>query len=303
MNPDSRSSGVSLLHKDKGAAMKILVTGAKGQLGYDVIKELNKRNIECVGVDIEDFDITDKSKTKSFITNYKPNCVIHCSAYTAVDKAEDNPELCRRVNSEGTRNVAEACKEIDAKMVYISTDYVFSGTGEYEYETDDPTEPLGVYGKTKLEGEIAVKETLDKYYIVRISWAFGKNGNNFVKTMLRVGKERGEVNVVCDQIGSPTYTADLASLLCDMAVTERYGIYHATNEGFCSWAEFAAEIFKQAGYVTKVNFILSSQYPTKAKRPMNSRMSKRSLDAAGFSRLPDWRDALRRYLIELEQKV
>jgi len=283
--------------------MKILVTGAKGQLGYDVVKQLNKRNIECLGVDIEDFDITDKHMTKSFVSDYNPDCVIHCAAYTAVDKAEDDPDLCRKINIVGTRSIAEACKKTDAKMIYISTDYVFPGLGEHEYETDDPTGPLGIYGLTKLEGELTVKEVLEKYFIVRISWAFGKNGNNFVKTMLRIGKEREEINVVCDQIGSPTYTADLSPLLVDMVLTEKYGVYHASNEGFCSWAEFAQEIFKQAGYTTKVKYISTSEYPTKAKRPSNSRMSKKSLDEAGFKRLPSWQDALGRYLIELEQRA
>ena len=284
----------------KGVTMKILVTGANGQLGHDVVKELNKRNIECLGVDIEDFDITDKAATSEFITSYHPDAVIHCSAYTAVDKAEDNIELCRRVNAEGPRNIAKICKEIDAKMLYISTDYVFPGTGEHAYGTDDQTGPLGTYGQTKLEGELAVKELLTKYFIVRISWAFGKNGNNFVKTMLRIGKEREEINVVCDQIGSPTYTADLSPLLVDMVLTEKYGVYHASNEGFCSWAEFAQEIFKQAGYTTKVKYISTSEYPTKAKRPSNSRMSKKSLDEAGFKRLPTWQDALLSYLKEIE---
>lgn len=280
--------------------MKVLVTGVKGQLGYDVMKVLQARNMECLGADIEDFDITDAQTTAAFITNYHPDAVVHCSAYTAVDKAEDNPELCKAVNEQGTRNIVSACKEIDAKMIYISTDYVFHGTGDLEYEVNDPTNPLGTYGRTKLEGELVVKELLVKYFIVRISWAFGKNGNNFAKTMLRLGKERSEVSVVCDQIGSPTYTADLASLLCDMLLTEKYGIYHATNESFCSWAEFAQEIFKQIGYAAKVNAIPTSEYPTRAKRPLNSRMSKRSLDEAGFKRLPDWQDALRRYLEEIE---
>lgn len=280
--------------------MKILVTGVKGQLGYDVIKVLQARNIECLGVDIEDFDITDAQATTAFITSYRPDAVIHCSAYTAVDKAEDNLELCKAVNGQGPRNIAAVCKEIDAKMVYISTDYVFPGIGEREYEVNDPTGPLGAYGHTKLDGELAVKGLLAKYFIVRISWVFGKNGNNFVKTMLRLGKEQREVNVVCDQIGSPTYTADLAPLLCDMVVTEKYGTYHAANEGFCSWAEFAKEIFRQAGHATKVNFIPTSEYPTRAKRPLNSRMSKRSLDKARFSRLPAWQDALKRYLKEIE---
>lgn len=280
--------------------MKILVTGVKGQLGYDVMKALKARNIECLGADIEDFDITDSKATFDYIVNCRPDAVIHCSAYTAVDKAEDNAELCRAVNTEGPRNIAKACKEIDAKMVYISTDYVFPGTGETAYEVDDPKGPQSAYGSTKLGGETAVKELLEKYFIVRISWVFGKNGNNFIKTMLRIGKERDEVNVVCDQIGSPTYTADLAPLLCDMVMTEKFGTYHATNEGYCSWADFASEIFRQAGYSTKVNFIPTSAYSAKAKRPFNSRMSKTGLDLAGFYRLPDWQDALGRYLKEIE---
>ncbi len=277
----------------------MLVTGVKGQLGYDVVKELEKRKIECLGVDIDDFDITDETAVTAFIKNYNPGAVIHCSAYTAVDKAEDNPELCRKVNAEGSRNIARVCREINAKMIYISTDYVFSGTGDQPYEVDDPTGPTSVYGMTKLEGEWAVKEVLQKYFIVRISWVFGKNGNNFVKTMLRIGKERDEVNVVCDQIGSPTYTSDLAPLLCDMVASEKYGTYHATNEGYCSWAEFAQEIFKQADYSTNVRYISTSEYPTRAKRPSNSRMSKKSLDKAGFKRLSSWKDALSRYLNEI----
>jgi len=280
--------------------MKVLVTGVKGQLGYDVVKELYSRGISCIGADIEEFDITDEQAVSSFIGDCHPDAVIHCSAYTAVDKAEDDPELCRAVNVQGTRNIAAVCKKIDAKMIYISTDYVFPGIGTNEYEVGDPTGPLGVYGQTKLGGELVVKELLDKYFIVRVSWVFGKNGNNFVKTMLRLGKERSEVNVVCDQVGSPTYTADLAPLLCDMVVTEKYGTYHATNEGICSWAEFAKEIFGQAGYATKVNFIPTSEYPTRAKRPLNSRMSKRSLEEAGFKKLPHWQDALKRYLREIE---
>lgn len=276
--------------------MKILVTGVKGQLGYDVVKVLEERNIECLGVDIDDFDITDADATSGYIRKYAPNAVIHCSAYTAVDKAEDELELCRKVNVDGPRNIAAVCKEIGAKMIYISTDYVFPGIGDKPYEADDPTGPLGAYGQTKLDGELAVKEILSRFFIVRISWVFGINGNNFVKTMLRLGKERKEINVVCDQIGSPTYTADLAPLLCDMVVTEKYGTYHATNEGYCSWAEFTEEIFKLAGYSTKVIPIPTSEYPTKAKRPLNSRMSKKSLDRAGFKRLPLWQDAVSRYV-------
>ncbi len=280
--------------------MKILVTGVKGQLGYDVCKVLDARGIENKGVDIEDFDITDESAVKEYITSYRPDAVIHCSAYTAVDKAEDNAALCEAVNTEGPRNIAKACKEIGAKMLYPSTDYVFPGTGESFYEPEDETGPLSVYGKTKLGGENAVKEILPQYFIVRISWVFGKNGNNFVKTMLRLGKERQEINVVCDQIGSPTYTADLAPLLCDMVMTEKYGVYHATNEGICSWAEFASEIFRLSEMNTKVNFIPTREYPTRAVRPMNSRMSKDKLGKAGFHKLPLWQDALERYLKEIQ---
>lgn len=279
--------------------MKVLVTGVKGQLGYDVMKELNKRNIESIGADIEQFDITNYEQTKEFIEDNMPDAVIHCSAYTAVDKAEDEIELVKRVNGEGPRNIAKVCHKNNIKMIYISTDYVFNGKGENFFETNDPVAPLGAYGMTKLMGETAVKEETDKYFIVRISWVFGKNGNNFIKTMLRLSETKDEINVVCDQIGSPTYTADLAILLCDMVITEKYGTYHATNEGICSWAEFTEEIFRQAHKNTKVNHITSEEYPSKAKRPKNSRMSKKSLDEAGFNRLPDWKDALKRFLSEL----
>ena len=282
--------------------MKILVTGVGGQLGYDVCKILTARNIEYKGVDLADFDITDRKATHNYIENYHPDTVIHCSAWTAVDKAEDEPEKVEAVNAQGPRNIAEACKAIGAKMLYISTDYVFPGIGEHFYEPQDPTGPLSVYGKTKLDGELAVRELLEHFFIVRISWVFGKNGNNFVKTMLRLAETREEVSVVCDQIGSPTYTADLAPLLCDMIATDSYGIYHATNEGVCSWAEFAEEIFKVAGKQIRVVPIATEQYPTKAIRPKNSRMSKECLDKAGFHRLPHWRDALARYWKELSQE-
>lgn len=280
--------------------MRILVTGVGGQLGYDVCRVLAARGIEHKGVDIADFDITDARATRDYIADYHPDAVIHCSAWTAVDRAEDELEKVRAVNTGGPRNIAAACKEIGAKMLYISTDYVFPGTGERFYEPEDPTGPLGAYGQTKLGGELAVRELLDRYFIVRISWVFGKNGNNFVKTMLRLAETKEEVSVVCDQIGSPTYTADLAPLLCDMVMTDKYGIYHATNEGVCSWAEFAQEIFRLAGKQVKVNAIPTSQYPTRAARPLNSRMSKAKLEKMGFARLPDWHDALGRYLQELE---
>ena len=276
--------------------MKVLVTGAAGQLGYDVIKVLKQRKLECLGADLAEFDITDFAATKEFITTYHPDAVIHCAAYTAVDKAEDNPAICQAVNVTGTENIAKVCKTINAKMLYISTDYVFPGTGEIYYEVDDQTGPLSVYGQTKLEGEKLVRAIIDKHYIVRISWVFGSNGNNFVKTMLKLGKEQQEISVVCDQIGSPTYTADLAPLLCDMLVTDKYGTYHATNEGICSWAEFAEEIFRQANCAVEVNSISSACYPTKAKRPLNSRLSKEKLYKQGFGKLPNWQDALARYL-------
>jgi len=272
--------------------MKILVTGARGQLGYDVVKELSHRNIPHKGIDFDDCDITDKDAVFTTIEEYAPTAVIHCAAYTAVDKAEDEPELCREINEDGTRNIAKACKLINAKMIYISTDYVFPGTGNNFYKPTDTAGPLSVYGKTKLAGEKAVQETLNKYFIVRISWVFGENGNNFVKTMLRLGKERDTLNVVCDQIGSPTYTADLAPLLCDMAASEKYGVYHTTNEGVCSWSEFAQEIFLQAGLDVVVNPISSCEYPTKAVRPLNSRMDKSCLEESEFRRLPGWKDAL-----------
>lgn len=279
--------------------MKVLVTGVGGQLGYDVCRVLSERSIAHRGVDIGDFDITDARAVQRYIADCRPDCVIHCSAWTAVDRAEDEREKVQAVNQEGPRNIAAACKEVGAKMLYISTDYVFPGMGERFYEPEDPTGPLGVYGETKLGGEQAVRELLERFFIVRISWVFGKNGNNFVRTMLRLAETKEAVDVVCDQIGSPTYTADLAPLLCDMIMTDRYGVYHATNEGVCSWAEFAQEIFRLTGRDVRVNAIPTSQYPTRAVRPLNSRMSKDKLERAGFHRLPPWQDALARYLREL----
>lgn len=276
--------------------MKVLVTGANGQLGYAVIECLKKRNIECIGAGREELDVTNEEQTKAYITNCKPDAVIYCAAYTAVDKAEDEAEQCNQVNALGARNVAIACKANDCSMVYPSTDYVFPGTGSQEYQIHDETGPLSVYGKSKLAGEIEVKKILKKYYIVRISWVFGPHGKNFVDAMLRIGKDREEIGVVADQVGSPTYTLDLASLHVDMIQTEKYGDYHATNEGTCSFAEFAEKIFEIAGYKTKVKHITSEEYITKAVRPKNSRLSKESLDLNGFNRLPFWEDALRRYM-------
>lgn len=276
--------------------MKVLVTGVTGQLGYDVAKELEKRHIEYKGVGSEDMDLTDADEVHRVITAYHPDAIIHCAAYTAVDKAEDEYEKCMAVNSDGTIAVAEAAEEIGAKLVYISTDYIFEGQGNLPFETTDEKVPLNMYGLSKLFGEQAVQMISSRYFIVRISWVFGVNGNNFVKTMLRLGKEKEQLTVVSDQWGSPTYTADLAPLLCDMIETEKYGVYHATNEGITNWAEFAAAIMKEANLPCKIIPITSDQYPTKAVRPHNSRLSKRSLDEAGFRRLPDWQDALRRYI-------
>ena len=275
--------------------MKVLVTGANGQLGYDVVKQLQKQNIECFGAARNDFDITDFTATEKFIVNYMPDVVIHCAAYTAVDKVEDEQGLCYLVNASATENIAQICKKIDAKMVYISTDYIFDGIKDGFYEVDDKPNPVNVYGKTKLLGEQAIQKILNKYFIVRISWIFGEHGNNFVKTMLRLGKEHKELNVVADQYGSPTYTADLAPLLIEMIKTDKYGIYHVTNEGVCSWAEVAEEIFKVARMNVKVNHIATDEYPTKAKSPLNSRLSKEKLKC-NFRELKHWRNALKEYI-------
>lgn len=276
--------------------MKVLVTGVKGQLGYDVVNELEKRGIEAVGVDIEEMDITDAASVSRVIQQEAPDAVIHCAAYTAVDAAEENEALCRRVNAEGTRNIAQMCKTLDIKMIYISTDYVFGGQGERPWEPEDERDPQSVYGQTKYEGELAVQELLDKYFIVRIAWVFGVNGKNFIKTMLKLSENHDTITVVNDQFGSPTYTYDLARLLVDMVQTEKYGIYHATNEGICSWYEFACAIFKEAGIAVTVKPVSSAEYGAKANRPANSRMSKEKLTENGFERLPTWQDALKRYL-------
>ena len=281
--------------------MKVLVTGAKGQLGTDLMNELAKRGIEGIGVDVQEMDITDAEACRRVIKNSGADAVIHCAAYTAVDAAEDNADLCRRINGEGTRNVAQACKEADTKLMYISTDYVFDGQGIRPWEPDDPVvEPLNVYGQSKYEGEVAVEKYAPKHYIVRIAWVFGLNGKNFIKTMINLGKTHDTLTVVNDQIGTPTYTYDLARLLVDMLEKEEYGKYHATNEGgYISWYDFAKEIFRQAGMDVKVMPVSSAEYPAKAKRPSNSRMEKKKLEEHGFTRLPDWKDALGRYLKEI----
>lgn len=289
--------------------MKVLVTGVKGQLGHDVVNELTKRGHTAVGVDVEEMDITDDKAVDNVIKNASPDAVIHCAAWTAVDLAEDEDkqEKVRLVNAVGTENIAKVCKELDCKMIYISTDYVFDGTGTRPWKPDDSRSPLNVYGQTKYEGELAVEKYLSKYYIVRIAWVFGVNGKNFIKTMLNIGKTHDKLTVVNDQIGTPTYTYDLARLLVDMAETDKYGRYHATNEGgYISWYDFTCEIMRQAKQYNPVyeNVTVlpmdSSSYPSKAKRPSNSRMDKSKLAENGFTPLPTWQDALARYLKEIE---
>lgn len=282
--------------------MKILVTGYKGQLGYDVVNEATSRGIEAVGVDIDEMDITNQNQVNTVIKSGNYDAVVHCAAWTAVDKAEE-PELfdtVKKVNATGTKYIADVCEELDIPMMYFSTDYVFDGEGTTPWNEYDERHPLNVYGLTKAQGEEYV-EKLKKHFIIRIAWVFGKNGNNFIKTMLRLGKERGAVSVVNDQIGNPTYTYDLAKLVVDMIQTDKYGKYHATNSGdFISWYDFACEIFKQAGMDVKVTPVDSDQFPAKAKRPKNSRMNQTELDKNGFNRLPAWQDALGRYLKEIE---
>lgn len=283
--------------------MKILVTGGSGQLGYDVVREGSKRGFEIKGLGSADLDITDQKKVYDYVRSFIPDVIIHCAAYTEVDNAEDEVEKSYNINVNGTKWLAEAARDINAKFIYISTDYVFEGMGNDPYSESDYTKPIGHYGKTKLAGEKVVTSILEKYFIVRISWVFGINGNNFIKTMLRLSEMRDRLNVVGDQFGSPTYTVDLSYLLMDMAQTDAYGIYHATNEGFCSWSDFAQEIFKQAQKSVRVHSISSEEYPTKAVRPKNSRLSKDKLEENGFKKLPKWQDALARFLVELEEKV
>ena len=286
--------------------MRVLVTGVKGQLGYDTVLELQKRGHEPIGVDVEEMDITKEEEVRSVIGAAKPDAVIHCAAWTAVDAAEDeeNREKVYAVNVLGTEYIARACAEIGCRMMYISTDYIFNGQGSEPWQPDcEDYAPLSVYGETKLQGELAVKRLLSEYFIVRIAWVFGINGNNFIKTMLRLSQTRDTLKIVCDQIGTPTYTYDLARLLVDMIETEKYGIYHATNEGgYISWAEFAAEIFRQAGVKMNVIPVTTAEYGlSKAARPYNSRLDKKKLKENGFEPLPTWQDALGRYLAELEK--
>jgi len=283
--------------------MRILVTGAKGQLGFDTLKELSRRGYtDVLGIDYEDLDLVDKKNTRKLVLDFKPDVIMHNAAYTAVDKAEDEREKCYDINVNGTKNLVNPAKEIGAKFLLISTDYVFDGKSSKPYEIDSPKNPLSVYGSSKSVAEDYV-HTYDKHFIVRTSWVYGINGHNFVKTMLRLGKEKKELSIVSDQIGSPTYTVDLAKFLCDMIETESYGVYHATNEGYCSWYEFAKKIFYLTGNHILINPVTSDQYPTKAKRPMNSKLSKKILTEKGFTLLPNWDNALERYLKEIGEII
>lgn len=280
--------------------MRFLITGAKGQLGYDLNRELLKRGHEVVAVDIDEMDITDYAACDRVITDADVDGVFHCAAYTAVDAAEDNEELCMKINVEGTRNIGRVCEKLDLKMLYLSTDYVFNGQGERPWEPDDLREPINTYGMSKYLGEIAVTDHVEKFFIVRISWVFGINGKNFIKTMLNLAKDHDTLKVVSDQIGSPTYTYDLSRLLADIMETEKYGFYHASNEGLCSWYEFAQEIFREAGIENMTIIpVTTEEYAAKAVRPKNSRLNKEKLVQFGFEPLPPWQDALKRFLAEL----
>ena len=277
--------------------MKILVTGATGMLGQDVLRVVREQRHECLGVGSADFDLQDMAAVRAAVTAFNPDAIVHCAAYTAVDKAESEPACCASVNGLGTLNIARAALAVDARLLHVSTDYVFDGSGETPWEEYDRPRPLNVYGLSKLQAEEAVRSLVPKHFILRTSWVFGHGGGNFVETIRRLGKEKSSISVVDDQIGSPTYSVDLARLIAQMIVTDRYGTYHGTNEGFCSFADFARMILRAEGSRCRVNPIPSSQYPSAARRPMNSRLSKRSLDEGGFSRLPIWEDALRRYIV------
>ncbi len=280
--------------------MRVLVTGYAGQLGWDTVRLLEARGIECRGVDMQDFDLTDGEAVREYVRRYRPTAVVHCAAYTNVDKAESQPEICAAVNGMGTVNVVRAALSVGAKLVFISTDYVFPGTGDQPWQIDDPYGPQNVYGMSKVQGEDAVRSLMTDYFILRTSWVFGKNGHNFVRTMLRLGAEKKEIRVVCDQIGSPTYTKDLARVICDMLPTGKYGIYHVRNEGWLSWCDFAKMIMDKAGLPCRVIPVPSSEYPTPAKRPLNSRLDGSALARAGFDPMPTVENALERYLEEIK---
>lgn len=291
-----------LRDSDVNFSIKVLVTGASGQLGYDVVKRLKELGIPVLSTDRSTLDVTDKVQVQTYLGAQHPDVVIHCAAYTAVDKAEDERQICYAVNVEGTRNIAETVREIGAAIVYISTDYVFDGSGKEPHSEDQSTSPLNYYGYTKNLGEEIVRETVEKHFIIRTSWLFGLNGPNFIKKMQYLAETKDELSVVCDQVGSPTYTKDLAVLICDMIQTRHYGTYHGVNEGYCSWYEFAEKIFSKSGLSISVNPVLTSQYFTKAKRPLNSRLSREKLDKVGLKRLPHWENALERFLNEEPNK-
>jgi len=280
----------------KELMMKVLVTGVNGQLGHDIVLACERRRIDVIGINSSDLDITVLDDVDSFLEKTKATVLVHCAAYTAVDQAEVEKEKCFKVNVDGTRNLAMACRRLEITMVYFSTDYVFSGTGELPWEENDKKKPLNIYGQSKSEGENIVQEILDSYFILRLSWVFGLNGNNFVKTMLKLGREKEEVRVVNDQFGSPTYTEDVAEWTLNIIYTREYGIYHVASEGICSWYEFTCEIFRQADLKTPVIPVSSSEFPTKAVRPRNSRLSKKKLIDKGFEPLPAWQDSLKRFL-------
>ena len=302
--------------------MKALVTGVAGQLGHDIMNELAKRGLDGIGSDLApeysgmqdgtavttmpylSMDITNPESVRDTIISSGADAVIHCAAWTAVDKAEEMPDACRKVNAYGTENIAKVCEELDIPMMYFSTDYVFNGNGTRPWEPDDEYEPLDVYGRTKAEGEVAVREHVKKFFILRIAWVFGTNGNNFIKTMLRLSENHDSIRVVCDQIGTPTYTYDLSRLVVDMIRTDRYGIYHVTNEGdYISWYDFTLAIFEAAGVThVKVTPVTSEEYGAAAKRPYNSRMDRSKIVREGFEPLPDWRDALKRYVAILKEQ-
>lgn len=283
--------------------MKVLVTGYTGQLGFDVVREGFERGFEMMGIGSNELNITDEQSVSQFVKEMKPDAIIHCAAYTAVDKAEDDKENCWNVNVNGSKYLAIAAKEINAKFMYISTDYVFDGLGEDPFVETEVPNPVGYYGLTKHEGEKVIQSLLSEWFIVRISWVFGQNGNNFVKTMLRLAETRNKLSVVGDQVGSPTNTFDLSRLLLEMIQTNRYGIYHATNEGFCSWSEFAKEIFRLSEKNVVVHSITTEEYPARAVRPKNSRLSKRKLVESGFEPLPKWQDSLAHYIDALKREV
>lgn len=288
-----------LKDSDVDFSLKFMVTGVNGQLGHDVVLKLKELNIDVVAPGRDKFDLTNREQIQKYIFKEKPDVIIHCAAYTAVDKAEDQKDACYLVNVEGTRFIAETAKQANAKLVYISTDYVFDGLGEEPHSEDEETKPVNYYGYTKEQGEKIVREILDNYFIVRTSWVYGSNGNNFVKTMLKLGETRNEISVVSDQIGAPTYSKDLAEFIMNLVKTNQYGIYHGVNEGYCSWYEFAKAIFEKARIEIKINPITTEDYPTKAKRPLNSRLLKDNTDKIGIKRLPHWEDAISRFIEEL----